>query len=565
MVDLPGDAFETASLGDTRFSSRIRTSYKEGVEPDQAERSSDPRSRGELFMEAGVAKAREGNWEEAIRDYKQGLIIFRDVGYLTGVATAQKNISNVFTEMGKWDEAIKWYRTALSNAKKAGDVILTAGIYNNLGVILNSRGDWEKAIKCYKTSIRIHKSVGCSRGVAHAYNNLGMSYADRKEWHRAQKLYSEAMKMAMDIGELHLESTIHLNAAETYLGLEELSKAKIECDRAIEISRDIKDKLGEAEAYKLYGVIYRALGDYKESEKSLGISIDMNLRCRSPLGAAEGYRELGLTYHSIEDDSRALQSFGESLSIFRKLKAKRDFHDLSNDISDLENIYLSVAQEMGSAVEAKDLYTFGHSKRVAGYSLELAREIGLGPDDVKEILVAAYLHDLGKVAINRDILCKPGKLTSEEYEVIKTHTVAGVEKLASVKFPWDVKPLIRHHHERYNGSGYPDHLEGDSIPLGARVIAIADCYDAMTTTRPYRPAWGVDETLDVMDSESGEVLDPQLTETFINMINRKRDMDAPILVESSVSDIGELWESSDPMDEPEDWDEDELEIPIPEP
>jgi len=562
LVDLSEDAFGTTPTA--RFSNRIRTSEGGDAPSEGAADGPDLRSKGELFMQSGAEKAREGSWEEAIMAYEKGLNLFRKIGHLAGVATAQKNIGNVFTEMGMWDEAIKWYKAALSNAGRAGDVVLTAGIYNNLGVVLNSRGDWEKAISCYRASVRIYNSVGYRRGMAYAYNNLGMSYTDRREWHRAQKFYSDAMEIAVDIGELHLEATIHLNAAEAYLGLEELSKAKFECDKAIEISRKLKDKLGEAEAYKLYGVIYRALGDYSGSEGNLRLSIDMNLRCRSPLGAAEGYRELGLTYHEMGDDSKALQFLGESLSIFRKLRAKKDFRDVSRDISDLENIYLSVAREMGGAVEAKDLYTFGHSKRVSGYSLELAKEIGLGSDDIKGILVAAYLHDLGKVAISREILCKPGKLTPEEYEVIKTHTIAGVEKLASIKFPWDVKPLIRHHHERYDGSGYPDHLEGDSIPLGARVIAIADCYDAMTTTRPYRPAWGVDETLDVIASESGKAFDPQLTEAFINMINRKRDTDAPVIGDGSVSDIRELWRSSGPAQEPEDWGEDELGIPIPE-
>jgi len=119
------------------------------------------------------------------------------------------------------------------------------------------------------------------------------------------------------------------------------------------------------------------------------------------------------------------------------------------------------------------------------------------------VRVGAYLHDVGKVRVPHEILNKPDKLTAEEFEVVQRHPVWGIELLAAVEFPWDIKPIIRWHHERHDGSGYPDRLRGDEIPVSAQIVGIADVYDALTTTRPYRPALPLEHALAEMDRFRG--------------------------------------------------------------
>jgi putative nucleotidyltransferase with HDIG domain len=146
-------------------------------------------------------------------------------------------------------------------------------------------------------------------------------------------------------------------------------------------------------------------------------------------------------------------------------------------------------------IESSDSYTFGHCGRVADYGIAVARALGLDEAQQTTIRLGAYLHDLGKVKVPHEILNKPGKLTDDEFAIIRMHPVWGVELLATVEFPWDIKPIIRSHHERYDGTGYPDRLRGDEIPLSAQIICIVDVYDALTTTRSYRGAMSHGEAL----------------------------------------------------------------------
>jgi putative nucleotidyltransferase with HDIG domain len=174
--------------------------------------------------------------------------------------------------------------------------------------------------------------------------------------------------------------------------------------------------------------------------------------------------------------------------LFGRLNARRDLVDVAAKTAHLEGIYLEVVRQWGSSIESSDTYTFGHSSRDAEYAVAVARAFGLSEADLTAVRVGAYLHDVGKIRVPHEILNKPDRLTAEEFEIIKQHPVYGVELLASVDFPWDVKPIVRSHHEKIDGGGYPDGLRGDEIPLGAQIIGIADVYDALTTARSYRAA-----------------------------------------------------------------------------
>jgi len=160
---------------------------------------------------------------------------------------------------------------------------------------------------------------------------------------------------------------------------------------------------------------------------------------------------------------------------------------------------LKVVADWGQSIESTDRYTYGHCGRVADYGIKVAQAMGLNEDEQTTLRLGAYLHDVGKVKVPHEVLNKPGRLTEEEFEIVKHHPVWGLELLAAVEFPWDIKPIIRWHHERYDGTGYPDRLKGDEIPLNAQIICIVDVYDALTTTRSYRAALPREEALPIME------------------------------------------------------------------
>jgi putative nucleotidyltransferase with HDIG domain len=174
---------------------------------------------------------------------------------------------------------------------------------------------------------------------------------------------------------------------------------------------------------------------------------------------------------------------------------------------------------MGVALEYRDLETAGHTERVTALALRLAEALGLGEPALTHLRWGAYLHDLGKLAIPDAILKKPGKLTPEEWERMQAHTTLGEEMARRLGFlPPATLEIIRHHHERWDGSGYPDGLAGEAIPLLARVFTLADVYDALTSERPYKPAWSHEEALLELERQAGRQFDPELARTFLRLL-----------------------------------------------
>lgn len=187
----------------------------------------------------------------------------------------------------------------------------------------------------------------------------------------------------------------------------------------------------------------------------------------------------------------------------------------------LEYTYLSTVKALAAAVDAKDPYTHGHSERVSKYTVMIAENLNLSDFDIQGLEIAGYLHDIGKIGISDDILLKPGRLVREERNIIRQHPLVGANILAPVGFPWEVIPTVRHHHERFNGLGYPAGLSGKRIPLGARILTIADAFEAITSDRPYHKARTIAEAIDELKKCSGTQFDPMLVETFIKVLMEK--------------------------------------------
>ena len=189
--------------------------------------------------------------------------------------------------------------------------------------------------------------------------------------------------------------------------------------------------------------------------------------------------------------------------------------------SNLEKAYLDTLSALTNAIDAKDKYTRGHSDRVTELSVKLAKEVGVDKSEIEKIRLGSLLHDIGKIGIPEIILNKPGRLNSQEYEIIKSHPTLGVSILGNVEFLQKVVPIIKHHHERFDGNGYPDKLKGEEIPLLARIVSIADTFDAMTTNRPYRKALTTEESLKEIERCKESQFDPKLADLFIKMARRE--------------------------------------------
>ncbi len=185
---------------------------------------------------------------------------------------------------------------------------------------------------------------------------------------------------------------------------------------------------------------------------------------------------------------------------------------------DLQEALVGTIRSLAETIDAKDPYTRGHSERVSLYAEAIGRGLGLGSEELRTVRYAGYLHDVGKIGIPDAILSKTGKLSLEEFNIIKKHPVRSERILEPVSFPFPVQPIVRHHHERFDGKGYPDGLAGEEIPLGARILLVADAYEAMTSDRPYRKAHTAERALKELMANKGTQFDPRVADVFAKVI-----------------------------------------------
>ena len=192
--------------------------------------------------------------------------------------------------------------------------------------------------------------------------------------------------------------------------------------------------------------------------------------------------------------------------------------DSNQHLVDLNRLYLSTIETLAMAIDAKDQITHGHIRRVQTYAVGLAKHVGVSDERlIKAIEAAALLHDMGKLAVPEYILNKPGKLTAAEFEKMKLHAAVGADILSAIDFPYPVVPIVRHHHENWDGTGYPDKVTGTDIPIGARILSVVDCFDALTSDRPYRPKLTDEEALTILRERRGSMYDPLIVDAFVRV------------------------------------------------
>ena len=224
-------------------------------------------------------------------------------------------------------------------------------------------------------------------------------------------------------------------------------------------------------------------------------------------------------------DYRANHELGELTKAFNYMSAQIDAFDAENKrlADNLESGYLETIVALANSIDSKDSYTRGHSQRVADLSVEMGRELGLAEAELKRLRYGGILHDIGKIGIVESILHKDSQLTPGEMEVMRDHPAIGDRILQPISFLAEIRVSVRNHHEWWDGTGYPDRLKGDEIPLAARIINAADTWDACTSTRPYQRALSEPEALAVIDRLTGTQLDPQVSAALKTVVNKRRE------------------------------------------
>jgi diguanylate cyclase (GGDEF)-like protein/putative nucleotidyltransferase with HDIG domain len=427
----------------------------------------------------------------------------------------------VFQQEGQLDKAEALYLEARSHGIDAGETRLAAMTAQNLGVISMMRGDHEKTLRYYRTSLAEFRTIGAPKEVLIALNNMGMLCTDLEKWDDALRAFEEAVQIADALGDIPVRVLVEVNRAELEIARGEFAAARAACELAMSLSSQTHDKLALGEIEKHFGTVAREMGELSVAEEHLHRAQKIAVERRDLLLSAETAREHAELCRKQGRHRDALMHLNRGHRIFTQLGAKRDLADIDRRNARLERHFLEAVRHWSGSIESKDRYTQGHCERVADLACALALRAGLEARELFWFRIGAIVHDVGKLIIPSEVLNKPGKLAPDEWDLVKRHPVAGVEMLADMDFPGDVIPMVRSHHERWDGRGYPDQLAGEDIPRSARILCIADVYDALTSKRSYKGALAHDQAMIVMKTDAGTQFDPELFIQFEEMMKTR--------------------------------------------
>ena len=440
------------------------------------------------------------------------LVAANAVGDASCAAHVQNILAACQWQRGQLDEAEWLYRATRASASGARDAALVAMIDQNLGIIESVRGNMQSALRHYQSSLAGYRALGRRAHLGRLLSNMGMLFAALARWDDADRVYDEACALCDEVGDAGARTMVEVNRIQLWIARGDVERARVACDGILN-SPFASDARIHGETLKLRGIVAREQGDVVAADDFLIRALATSRELQDPLLEAETLREIAEVACQLGRNRDMLRALSQAHHIFAGLRARRDLADVGQRAQRLEQRFHDVVARWSGSIEAKDPYTQGHCERVSKYACALAERAGFQAITMFWFRVGALLHDVGKIVVPTGILTKPGPLTEEERRIMERHALAGAELLSDVEFPWDVLPIIRNHHERWDGRGYPDQLAGEAIPLAARILCIADVFDALTTDRPYRKAFTWEKALEIMGSDVGG-FDPVLFAEF---------------------------------------------------
>jgi putative nucleotidyltransferase with HDIG domain len=460
----------------------------------------------------GRAYLEQGNRSAAL-DVLEAAVTSADiVGSPPAVAQALNVVGIVYQVGGDLDQAATIYQAAREKAEVAGDGALMAMIDQNLGTVAIIRGDLRAALEAFRLSHLGYQTLGMRNHEAQVLNNIALAYMELGELADAETAYDQAARAFEEDGDHARQLDLAVNKVQLYIAGRRFDEAETQCQQLLAAADGSSPWRGEV--FRHMGVIARERGDLSAASESLRKAEQHANESGDLLLRADVSEQLAEVYWAQKRHRDMLLNLNNAHSLYTQLKAQHRVAQIDKRNDALESRFLEMAKQWGNSIESKDRYTQGHCERVAFFSCVLAESAGFSSRSLFWFRIGALLHDIGKIIVPTEVLNKPGKLTEEEWAIMKRHPEAGLELVADIDFPGDIGAIIRNHHERWDGKGYPDGLKGEDIPFAARILCVADVYDALTTTRSYRPGLTHARAAEIMRSSEGQ-FDPELLGTFL--------------------------------------------------
>jgi putative nucleotidyltransferase with HDIG domain len=478
-----------------------------------------PAEAAQLVRLVGRTYMQDADYATAIDCVEAALAMAEQAGDEAGRGNAINMLATIEWKQGNLDDAKRLYLLARESAHRCGEAKLAAMTALNLGVIAHVRGEEREAREFYEWSLSDARTAGRADQAIAALSNLGQLNTQTGRFDDADRHLAEAREVTTVIGDRGMLLSLELHIAKLRIKQGDHGGAKLACARAQHLVAQLGESAEAGEAEHVYGLVARASGDMTAAERHFTRAEEIALVRQDMILQGETARELAELYRLQGRNRQTLQRLNQAHRLFAQLRARRELADVDRRTAVLENDFLDVVRKWGDSIESKDVYTQGHCVRVADLACALWTRVNAG--DATALFwfrIGALLHDVGKLMVPAEVLNKPGKLTEEEWGMVRSHPSAGVELLADIEFPWDVRPIVESHHERWDGKGYPHGLAGDDIPLTARVLCIADVYDALTSQRSYKKAFTHEEAMDIMRADVGKQFDPALFPVFEEIV-----------------------------------------------
>ena len=441
------------------------------------------------------------------------------------------NIGRLYQELQDSPKAAQYFALGIEAAVNAGDIGTEIAGLTGLGMLLREDQQSEKALQQFSHALQLAQQHSKSQDEAELLDNLGQVYAELGDYALARQKFTDALVLARSLGATPSEVNALINLGTLELTEGRPAQAVIHLHAGLELARTT-DNLKSI--LSLSDLIAEAHGRLENTVQEV-FYLKETLRLERLVKFEEHQQKAHDFSHQLETERANHQAEAYRLLNETAQQAKHQAEEeVRQQTHELELARREVVMRLGIAAEYRDDKTGSHTQRVSQLSARLAQRIGLSCDDVELIRLAARLHDIGKIGIPDAILLKTGKLTVNEFEIMKHHTTIGARMLQGgrTKLLQMAEEIAQHHHERWDGSGYPMGQAGERIPVVARIVALADVWDALTTERPYKEAWSSERALLEITAQSGMHFDPALTETFVSMVREvPLDLNDAVLAE----------------------------------
>ncbi len=444
--------------------------------------------------------------DQAIAEYHRALEInprYKEARFQLGL---------MYKNIGKPEQALQQLNEAVDLDP------LDAEAYYSIGLIRSQLGHYEEAAKNYERALQSLPNH------AYAHYSLGIAYS---KINRHQDAVA-AFKRALELNPRDAQ-------ARNQLGAVLFQKGELEAS-VQEFEKVLESNPRDAQAHYYYGTAL-----FKMNRLERAIEEFQKVASLNP-DSPYAHFTLGASYSLSGDYTRAVQEYmkassmttGEGdLSLFATMQLlaaigldhAQKAHEMQEVYDRLEQVYIYTVRALTNAIDARDTYTKFHSSRVSSIARHFATHLhGLGwgrisEKKIKAIEMGGYMHDVGKIGVPDYVLRKEGKLTSEERMIIEMHPTIGADIIENLDLPWHIMPIVRHHHERWDGSGYPDNLSGEEIAAEAQIVSVADFWDALSTARPYKPAFTPERCIEELQKQSGKHFNPELVEIFVPFVD----------------------------------------------